>query len=69
MEETTNSFAYTRQVLAKLLIQARMEVERLGGNRGVEKILDMLEIDEKDGKGRGKDDRVKEEGRYEGGRE
>ncbi|KAL8284194.1 hypothetical protein RQP46_004943 [Phenoliferia psychrophenolica] len=49
METKTNSFEYTRNVLAKLNKQARDEVARLGGNPGVEKILDMLEVKE-DGK-------------------
>lgn len=44
MEETTNSFQYTRDVLDKLMAQARTEVERLGGNVGVEKILDRLVV-------------------------
>lgn len=46
MTETTNSFAYTRDVLRRLMTQAREEVERLGGNKGVEKILDALVVKE-----------------------
>ncbi|KAK4057999.1 hypothetical protein OIO90_000738 [Microbotryomycetes sp. JL221] len=47
MTQRTKSFEYTRQVLDKLMSQARREVERLGGNVGVEKILDRLVV--KDG--------------------
>lgn len=46
MEETTNSFAYTRDVLKRLTQQAREEVRRLGGNKGVEKILEALVVQE-----------------------
>lgn len=44
MSTKTHSFEYTRKVLAKLNEQARAEVARLGGNVGVEKILDMLVV-------------------------
>ena len=37
MATKTNSFEYTRNVLAKLNQQARDEVAKLGGNPGVEK--------------------------------
>ncbi|BGP21610.1 geranylgeranyl diphosphate synthase, type III [Rhodotorula toruloides] len=46
METRTGSFAYTREVLRKLTQQARDEVTRLGGNRGVEAILDKLVLEE-----------------------
>ena len=46
MEDTTNSFAYTRDVLKRLTQQAREEVQRLGGNKGVEKILEALVVQE-----------------------
>ncbi|KAM0793283.1 hypothetical protein ACM66B_000744 [Microbotryomycetes sp. NB124-2] len=47
MTRRTKSFEYTRRVLESLMSQARREIERLGGNVGVEKILEKLEI--KDG--------------------
>ena len=43
MDEVTHSFAYTRKVLARLMVDARGEVEKLGGNRAVAAILDKLE--------------------------
>ncbi|GAA5886644.1 hypothetical protein JCM16303_001396 [Sporobolomyces ruberrimus] len=46
MNHTTNSFAYTRQVLRTLTRQAFEEVQRLGGNPGVEAILKKLEVEE-----------------------
>ncbi|GAA5923387.1 farnesyltranstransferase [Sporobolomyces koalae] len=46
MNRKTNSFAYTRQVLRKLTAQAFAEVQRLGGNPGVEAILKKLEVEE-----------------------
>ncbi|GAA5835261.1 hypothetical protein JCM5353_003211 [Sporobolomyces roseus] len=46
MTHKTNSFAYTRQVLRSLTRQAFEEVERLGGNAGVEAILKKLEVEE-----------------------
>ena len=46
MATKTKSFEYTRNVLTKLNKQARDEVARLGGNPGVEKILDMLVVKE-----------------------
>ncbi|GAA5932205.1 hypothetical protein JCM3775_001159 [Rhodotorula graminis] len=46
METRTGSFAYTRDVLRRLMVQARAEVARLGGNAGVEQILDKLELGE-----------------------
>lgn len=46
MNQKTNSFAYTRQVLRSLTQQAFAEVARLGGNAGVEAILKKLEVEE-----------------------
>lgn len=46
MNQKTNSFAYTRQVLRSLTSQAFAEVQRLGGNPGVEAILKKLEVEE-----------------------
>nr|UGY86993.1 geranylgeranyl pyrophosphate synthase [Rhodotorula paludigena] len=46
MDKRTGSFAYTRAVLRRLMRQARDEVARLGGNRGVEEILRKLEVNE-----------------------
>lgn len=46
MNHTTNSFSYTRQVLRTLTRQAFEEVQRLGGNPGVEAILKKLEVEE-----------------------
>ena len=44
MENNTRSFEYTRQVLAKLDWQARNEIERLGGNEGLVKVLDKMKV-------------------------
>ncbi|GAA5898612.1 hypothetical protein JCM6882_000879 [Rhodosporidiobolus microsporus] len=49
MKDKTRSFAYTRQVLRTLTAQAFAEVERLGGNKGVEAILKKLEVEGEDG--------------------
>lgn len=46
MDQHTRSFAYTRDVLRSLTAQARAEVARLGGNRGVEAILDRLVVND-----------------------
>ena len=46
MNQKTNSFSYTRQVLRSLTRQAFEEVKRLGGNPGVEAILKKLEVEE-----------------------
>jgi len=43
MDEVTNSFEYTRKVLDRLMLDARGEVAKLGGNEAVGKILDKLE--------------------------
>lgn len=50
MDSQTHSFRYTREVLAKLMVQAREEVERMGGNKGVEKILEILVVREEEKK-------------------
>jgi geranylgeranyl diphosphate synthase type 3 len=44
MEQHTHSFEYTREVIAKLDVQAREEVARLGGNAMLEQILDALKV-------------------------
>ena len=46
MEKQTNTFDYTRKVLATLTQQARNEIKRLGGNSGVEAILEKLVVKE-----------------------
>ncbi|KAF8328244.1 isoprenoid synthase domain-containing protein [Cantharellus anzutake] len=46
MDTATQSFAYTRSVLATLEKQAYAEVERLGGNKKLEKILERLHVNE-----------------------
>ncbi|GAA5862555.1 hypothetical protein JCM1840_004224, partial [Sporobolomyces johnsonii] len=51
MTTKTRSFAYTRDVLRSLTRQAFEEVERLGGNRGVEEILRRLEVEDPVGEG------------------
>ncbi|KDQ20093.1 hypothetical protein BOTBODRAFT_142693 [Botryobasidium botryosum FD-172 SS1] len=45
MDVRTNSFEYTRDVLIKLEAQARAEIQRLGGNAQLTKILDVLHIE------------------------
>jgi len=45
MENETHSFAYTRAVLRELDFGARMEIEKLGGNKGLITILDRLRIE------------------------
>jgi geranylgeranyl diphosphate synthase type 3 len=44
----TQSFAYTLSVLANLEAKTRMEIARLGGNEGLEAIMDLLHVDETD---------------------
>lgn len=44
MSTVTNSFQYTRTVLASLIQQALDEVKRLGGNKAVEDILEGLRV-------------------------
>ncbi|KAJ7895357.1 isoprenoid synthase domain-containing protein [Mycena leptocephala] len=45
LKTNTRSFDYTVGVLAKLENQARAEIARLGGNDGLEKIIDALHVD------------------------
>lgn len=45
MQNETHSFAYTRAVLRELDLGARMEIEKLGGNKGLITILDRLRIE------------------------
>ena len=41
----TKSFEYTVRVLRSLERQTREEIARLGGNKGLEKIMDALHVD------------------------
>lgn len=50
METQTGSFEYTRQVLKKLEMQARREIERLGGNKGLTMFLDKMREGVEEGK-------------------
>ncbi|KAG8741195.1 geranylgeranyl pyrophosphate synthetase [Ceratobasidium sp. 414] len=45
MDTHTKTFEYTREVLKKLDVQTRAEVERLGGNAGLSKFIDSMKID------------------------
>ncbi|KAJ7510838.1 isoprenoid synthase domain-containing protein [Mycena galericulata] len=45
MKTQTKSFEYTLNVLERLEKQARAEVKRLGGNPGLDAILDVLHVD------------------------
>ncbi|KAF5353052.1 hypothetical protein D9758_008790 [Tetrapyrgos nigripes] len=47
LKDHTKSFDYTLEVLRKLDIQTRAEIERLGGNVGLEKLMDMLWVEKK----------------------
>jgi len=42
----TKSFAYTLSVLENLEKQTRREIARLGGNKGLEALMDVLHVDE-----------------------
>ncbi|KAJ7100598.1 isoprenoid synthase domain-containing protein [Mycena belliarum] len=44
LEKHTNSFSYTRSVLKNLEQQIRAEVARLGGNKGLETIINALAL-------------------------
>ncbi|KAJ7040777.1 isoprenoid synthase domain-containing protein [Mycena alexandri] len=44
LEKHTQSFSYTRSVLANLEQQIRAEVARLGGNKGLESIINALAL-------------------------
>jgi len=46
LENKTQSFAYCRSVLRKLEQQVRAEVARLGGNKGLEAIINALALKE-----------------------
>ena len=48
MREETHSFEYTGAVLQELDLGARKEIDRLGGNKGLVKILDRLRIESGD---------------------
>jgi len=45
LKNNTKSFDYTLLVLANLETQTRAEITRLGGNKGLEAIMDMLHVD------------------------
>ncbi|KAF8608149.1 terpenoid synthase [Ceratobasidium sp. AG-I] len=45
MDTHTKTFEYTREVLRKLDIQTRAEVERLGGNTALTKFIDSMRLD------------------------
>ncbi|KAF7362722.1 hypothetical protein MVEN_00621500 [Mycena venus] len=45
LKTKTRSFEYTVGVLGKLEKQARAEIARLGGNAGLEQIIDVLHVD------------------------
>lgn len=47
--EKTNTFAYCRQFLAVLEKEARKEIESLGGNKTLEKIMNVLSIKVEEG--------------------
>lgn len=46
LKNATKSFDYTLSVLANLEKQTRAEIARLGGNKGLEGIMDLLHVDE-----------------------
>jgi geranylgeranyl diphosphate synthase, type III len=48
MRNETCSFAYTHAVLGRLDLQARKEIDRLGGNKVLTEILDGLKIESGD---------------------
>ncbi|KDR77352.1 hypothetical protein GALMADRAFT_246737 [Galerina marginata CBS 339.88] len=45
LKHNTKSFDYTLSVLANLEAQTRAEIARLGGNKGLEAIMDSLHVD------------------------
>ncbi|KAK7045461.1 hypothetical protein VNI00_007714 [Paramarasmius palmivorus] len=45
LKDKTHSFQYTLGVLASLETQVRMEITRLGGNEGLELLMDRLHVD------------------------
>jgi geranylgeranyl diphosphate synthase type 3 len=46
LKNTTKSFEYTLEVLRNLEKQTRDEIQRLGGNPGLEDIMDTLHVHE-----------------------
>lgn len=46
LQKNTKSFEYTLSVLATLEAQTLAEIKRLGGNPKLEKIMDLLHVDE-----------------------
>ena len=46
LKTRTKSFDYTLSVLKTLEAQTRAEILRLGGNQGLEKLMDLLHVDE-----------------------
>ncbi|KAH9928051.1 isoprenoid synthase domain-containing protein [Amylocystis lapponica] len=46
LEDHTKSFEYTKRVLRSLEQQTRDEIARLGGNAGLERIMDALHVDD-----------------------
>jgi geranylgeranyl diphosphate synthase type 3 len=45
LRETTKSFDYTMDVLDTLERQTRQEIMRLGGNKQLEKLMDILHVE------------------------
>ncbi|PPQ88273.1 hypothetical protein CVT25_005436 [Psilocybe cyanescens] len=45
LKNVTKSFDYTLSVMANLEAQTRAEISRLGGNKGLEAIMDLLHVD------------------------
>ncbi|EKM81298.1 hypothetical protein AGABI1DRAFT_112964 [Agaricus bisporus var. burnettii JB137-S8] len=45
LRDRTKSFEYTFSVLEKLELQTRQEIQRLGGNEQLDKIMDLLHVD------------------------
>jgi len=46
LKNETKSFTYTLSVLTNLEAQTRNEIAKLGGNKGLEAIMDLLHVDE-----------------------
>jgi len=46
LKNETKSFAYTQSVLTNLEAQTRNEIAKLGGNKGLEAIMDLLHVEE-----------------------
>lgn len=46
LKNETKSFEYTLSVLTNLEAQTRREIVRLGGNKGLEALMDLLHVDE-----------------------